>query len=368
MQTNLDQDWDVIVVGAGPAGSLAAREMARQDLSVLLVDKENFPRPKVCGSCLNAGALSLLEKAGLGELPWQLGAQPLRHFLLGAGGKKASLELPLGAAISREALDNALVQKAVESGACFAPRTFASFDTPGVSKWSIQMTHEGKVSTVQAKRIVVADGMAGRSLEKRQEFKFFMRPNPLVGIGASLKEAPDSYEEGIIYMATAKGGYVGAVRVEDDSLNIAAALAPQLLKEEGPAHLVERILKEADFTPLEGLDALTWRGTVPLTRTRRRIAKKNLFVVGDAAAFSEPFTGEGITLAFSSALKVSELITGVSGFSWTPWYQHFIGTRHLRCGQLTQLLRHPQLTQAAVWLLSQIPTLANPLVKQITKA
>src|SRR5262245_23559213 len=46
--------WDVAVVGAGPAGSLAARELARRGASVLLVDRSPFPRPKVCGSCLNA--------------------------------------------------------------------------------------------------------------------------------------------------------------------------------------------------------------------------------------------------------------------------------------------------------------------------
>ena len=60
--------WDVVVVGAGPAGSMAALEIARRGPSVLLVDKARFPRYRVCGCCLNGRALSLLGSAGLGGL------------------------------------------------------------------------------------------------------------------------------------------------------------------------------------------------------------------------------------------------------------------------------------------------------------
>ena len=60
--------WDVAVVGAGPAGSLAARELARRGAAVLLIDRARFPRYKVCGGCLNPRAIRQLEKAGLGNL------------------------------------------------------------------------------------------------------------------------------------------------------------------------------------------------------------------------------------------------------------------------------------------------------------
>ena len=61
--------WEAVVIGAGPAGAVAARELAHQGLSVLLVDKARFPRRKVCGGCLNAAVLMLLEQIGLGDLP-----------------------------------------------------------------------------------------------------------------------------------------------------------------------------------------------------------------------------------------------------------------------------------------------------------
>lgn len=74
--------WDAIVVGAGPAGALAARELARWHCSVLLVDKAVFPRSKVCGCCLNGRALAVLREADLGHLPATLGAVQLADILL----------------------------------------------------------------------------------------------------------------------------------------------------------------------------------------------------------------------------------------------------------------------------------------------
>lgn len=71
------RQWDVAVVGAGPAGALAARQVALAGAAVVLIDKASFPRGKVCGCCVNGAALGVLESVGLGDLPRRLGARPL---------------------------------------------------------------------------------------------------------------------------------------------------------------------------------------------------------------------------------------------------------------------------------------------------
>jgi 2-polyprenyl-6-methoxyphenol hydroxylase-like FAD-dependent oxidoreductase len=76
----------VVVVGAGPAGALAALGLARQGVPVLLVERRRFPRWKVCGACLSGQALAALEQAGQGPLLDQLGARPLRSVQLGLQG------------------------------------------------------------------------------------------------------------------------------------------------------------------------------------------------------------------------------------------------------------------------------------------
>ena len=69
--------WDAVVVGAGPAGAMAAIELGRQGLATLLVERQAFPREKVCGGCLNSRSLAILQEVGLFEDLLAAGAQPV---------------------------------------------------------------------------------------------------------------------------------------------------------------------------------------------------------------------------------------------------------------------------------------------------
>ena len=111
--------WDAIVVGAGPAGAIAAHELARGGASVLLLDRLPFPRWKVCGACLSPGALAVLDDVGLHGLSARLGAVALRRLVLEVRGRKVRLPLEGSVAVSRSALDHALVDAAVAQGAEF---------------------------------------------------------------------------------------------------------------------------------------------------------------------------------------------------------------------------------------------------------
>ncbi len=113
--------WDAIVIGAGPAGSVAALGIARRGLRVLLVERAQFPRYKLCGTCLNADAQAVLADLQLRERLEQLGGVRLDQFVLRARGQQVSLTLPAGIAIRRSRLDAMLVESAVESGADFLP-------------------------------------------------------------------------------------------------------------------------------------------------------------------------------------------------------------------------------------------------------
>ena len=105
----------VTVIGAGPAGAVAARELARRGVNVLLVDKATFPRPKVCGCCLNAAEIATLDAIGLGHVPVAGGAVPLKRVRVAAGRRSAELPLPGGVAVSREALDAAMFETSGEA-------------------------------------------------------------------------------------------------------------------------------------------------------------------------------------------------------------------------------------------------------------
>ncbi len=131
--------WDAIVIGAGPAGSVTARELARRGCRVLMVDKAAFPRAKVCGCCLNGAAVGTLEHLGLGHV--LEGAVPLDRVTVAAGSRTADLRLPRGVALSREVFDARLIDEAVKAGVEFRQET--------VVKLPVSRDPEGSASPVR---------------------------------------------------------------------------------------------------------------------------------------------------------------------------------------------------------------------------
>ena len=210
--------FDAVVIGAGPAGAVAARELARRGCSVLLLDKAHFPRPKVCGCCINAAAVNLLRRLGLAHI---LGnAVPLRDVRLTAGGRAARVRLPGGVSLSREAFDNALVTAARKAGVQFRDGVAAKLGECGPDACEVDLGAE----SVSARVAVIASGLAGNETPPEVDSR--------IGAGVSVPAGlvPPFFTPGTIFMGTTGGGYVGLVRVEDGRLDAAAAFDVAFLK------------------------------------------------------------------------------------------------------------------------------------------
>ena len=111
------QTWDALIVGAGIAGSIAAKGLADQDLRTLVIERGTLPRDKVCGACLNEDAISGLKTAGVWDSLALLGGHDLNRYDIRSETRQARLRLPGGHAVSRYAMDHVLAQRAIESGA-----------------------------------------------------------------------------------------------------------------------------------------------------------------------------------------------------------------------------------------------------------
>jgi flavin-dependent dehydrogenase len=364
------RSWDVVVVGAGPGGAFAARELARWGLAVLLVDKCQFPRSKVCGGCLNGRALAILRSSGLGALPKRQDAQPLHHVWLAAPHRQAQLPLLGGAALSRLALDAALADAAVEAGAAFLPGTQARLGSTTSAGRCVLLRQADCVETVTARLVVAADGLGGRLADPMAPSA---APGSWIGAGALAASGPAFYAPGTIYLACGRGGYVGIVRVELGRLDIAAALDPALVKRLGhPGPAAADIVREAGFPALPEPTVSGWRGTPLLTRASARLAQHRLFVVGDAAGYVEPFTGEGMAWALTAAEAVVPLaVRGLSHWTpsleeeWTQLYRQTVASRQDICRIVVKALRHPALTATVIGLLHRWPALASPLLGRL---
>ena len=367
------QPWDAIVVGAGPAGALAARQLAGQGAAVLLVDKMSFPRWKLCGCCLNGAALAALASVGLGDLPQRLSARPLHRWRLCAAAGQAVCPLPAGVSLSRESFDTALVEEATGAGAAFLDRTQAMMADAGQHFCEVQLSRESQHAVARSRVLLAADGLAGRLLDNHPEFRPAIRPNSPLGAGTALVDGPNVYEDGTIFMACGRGGYVGLVRLEDGRIDIAAALDLSAARTcGGPAALAERILHEVRLPIPRGIRQAHWRGTAALTRRRARVAGQRIFVLGDAATYVEPFTGEGMAWAVTSAIAVAPLAAeGIDRWSaelatrWSKLHRRLVGARQPICQIVGRVLKHPGLAGAAVLVLAQAPWLAAPLIRAV---
>lgn len=369
LSTASRRPWDVAIVGAGPAGALAARELARWGLAVLLIDKSSFPRGKVCGCCLNGRALSILGAVGLGSVT--AAGLPLHRAWLSARGGGALLPLPAGVALSRSTLDAALVEAAVQAGADFLPETQASSGECRGSTRALILRRQTSSVEVSA-RVVLAAGGLGGDFAIGTKARGGVANGSRIGAGMMAASGPAFYEAGTIYLACGHGGYVGLVRVEGGQLDIAAALDPAWIRRAGgPGAAASAILAEAGLSPVAALTDGAWRGTPPLTRHAGRLAAERLFVLGDAAGYVEPFTGEGIGWALASAVAVVPLVVrGVRRWEpalagqWDRVYRQTVAGRQLSCRALAALLRRPRLTRGLIFLLAYLPRLAEPVVRR----
>lgn len=361
--------WDLLVAGAGPAGALLAQRVAADGLAVLLVDRQSFPRDKVCGGCLSARTLEELHRAGLGAFVDSLGATSLRRLRLGGWGRTADLSLPGGIAVSRRALDAALVEAAIASGAHFLPRHAVGIGPVCGDTREIELISTTSRHTARARIVADASGLGSRLVSVATVRR---SRRPRIGCNAVVEAANEAYRPGTIYMAVGRSGYVGATRLEDGRLNVAAALDQRAMRDHGPGALVDEVLREAGFGSIEATTSASWSGTPVLSQQPRQRAGERVFSVGDAAGYVEPFTGEGVGWALRSAALLAPIVSrAVSSWSddmmvvWSETYSTELARSQRACRALAWLLRRPLAVRCVVSVLARRPALAAPFVRHL---
>jgi flavin-dependent dehydrogenase len=176
-------------------------------------------------------------------------------------------------------------------------------------------------------------------------------------------------------MSTARAGYVGLVRLEDDRLNVAAALDATAVDRGGSlAETARCVIESAGFPQIEALRDAAWFGTPALTRSTRPLASQRVFLIGDAAGYVEPFTGEGIAWAFASAKSVVPLVQcacqrwdSLLESTWNDDWLHAVGKHQGWCRRLARLLRYPTALSALTRVVGACPWLAGPVVRRLNR-
>lgn len=379
--SDLVDTWDAVVVGAGPAGGVSALRLAEAGHRVLLVEAKSFPRPKVCGGCLNRRAWSVLAACGLAGPIEQAGAVELERLHLICGRRSADWAMPTMRALSRAKLDEIIARAAAERGATFLSATQArvAVAPPGADWISVQLKHrDGHSATVRSRVVIAADGLAHSSLADHPAAASRVAYGSRIGLGTNLCDDQPSYPAGRLTMVVGRAGYVGITRLEQERLNLAAALTAASLRAGEAAgsgaagSVVGQMLREAGLKVPDGLAEAQWSGTPALTRESRRWAARRVFLVGDAAGYVEPFTGEGMSWALGGGYEVCQYaelaISGWSDSLATEWHQRWrkrVRRHQTICRGLAWLLRRPQLAQAALGGVQRAPWLPNWIMERV---
>ena len=285
--------FDVAIVGAGPAGSVAAHRLATAGASVLLVDKAVFPRDKPCGGGVTGRAARLLPfsiepvvEDVVDRLECRLGYG--RRFVRRA-------RAPLAYMTQRVRLDQFLVQKAAEAGADVRDGVKVADVRPDA------LTVDG--TEIDARIVIGADGCNGsaaRQLGLAQEIVHG------VALEANYPHDARFAHAMVLDIAAVRGGY-GWVFPKGDHVNVGVGGD----ESEGPrlrAHL-RRCCEAHGIDPDSAREARGYR--LPMRRPGTELARGTAAVIGDAAGLVDPFSGDGMYEAFLSAQLVTEAALAV---------------------------------------------------------
>ncbi|HLL13404.1 MAG TPA: FAD-dependent monooxygenase, partial [Rubrivivax sp.] len=229
--------YDAIIVGAGPAGSTAAILLARAGWRVAIVEKHVFPRRKVCGECLSAASLTLLDALGIGGRAAALAGAPLRHVALVCGERMLRAPLPprmgsghrWGIALSREHLDALLLDAAQQHGVeRFQPWQAHRIDsTPGQCRCHIRSSVLGQERLLSAPVLIDAHG-AWEALHAPPEGQRTIHmPDDLLAFKANFMGV--ALEAGVLPVLSFPGGYGGLVMAGDGAATFAFCIRRDVL-------------------------------------------------------------------------------------------------------------------------------------------
>jgi menaquinone-9 beta-reductase len=304
------EHFDVAIIGAGPAGSSAAITLARKGYSVALLDKEQFPREKLCGDFLNPISWPLLRELDVEKEILARSHEKVTTFRFSSfSGEEAEVPLPssedgtvFGLGLRRFELDYVLLKKAESEGARdFQECKLRKLERESQS-WLLRFNRAGVIEELRATVLIGADGRnswVGHHLGITSSAAMQGR-----AIGFQLRLKSPKATTGKVEIHLFPGGYAGLVGLGGNMLNLCVAVNKARFQH---YRSLERLLQSC-LSVNPHLESILHRSepvgesssVYPVYFPPRRSYGDRVLFVGDAARVNEPVTGEGIYFALKS--------------------------------------------------------------------
>jgi len=368
----MHQRCEAVVVGAGPAGSATAVALARSGHEVLLLDAAQFPRRKACAEYISPGGAAILERLGAFGVLGANAGRWLDGMLIRAPSGASRLvdyrdrdgQPRQGLSIARTCLDSALVELAVENGV----RVRQGCRVAGLSYEGGRVTgvHLANGDTVSAQLVIGADGWHSVIARAAGPPRRVLWPRRL-GLVAHMSGVAWPERSGQMWVG--QHGYVGVAPLDNDG-TLTVGLVRRM-----PAHGRASDLFDTELAQYPVLAARlgagqrteSIMGIGPLARRVRACAGQGWLLVGDAAGFFDPFTGEGIFRALRGAEIAATYANAVltSGGDDPACYAHERRRAFAAKERLTRLIQVfvqvPSLLELALRRLQERPAVAQQL-------
>ncbi len=301
----ISSTFDIIIVGGGLAGLSSSIHLSKENLRVLVIEKNNYPKHKVCGEYISNEVLPYLEFLDIDV--FKLGAKKINKFQLSTTkGQLISADLPLGGfGISRFCLDEALANKAIENGVEMLQDTVEDIQFSNDS-FSVETKSR---KTFKAKIVIGAYGKRA-NLDVKLDRKFIKTKSPYLAVKTHVK---GDFPNDLVALHNFEGGYCGVSKVEDDSINLCYITNFKSFKKYKD---IDEFQEKVVFNN-EHLRAIFSETTPvfekPLTISQisfedKKPVENHIIMCGDTAALIHPLCGNGMSMAIRSAQIASDLI------------------------------------------------------------
>lgn len=365
-------NYDIIIVGGGPAGAACGALLARAGLPVLICEKAEFPRDKLCGECVNPRSWRYFELLGVAERLRALNLRSIESFRVTAmDGTFASGTIPTLSgspffSLSRSILDSLLLNNARESGASVL-NAAAVINIRRTTDWQV-MTVSGEKFT--ARFLVGADGR--NSLVARRVSNGTERGSRTDNrVGVQWHTVPQPQIGSAVEMLLFDSGYGGVVNVGNNRANIALVTRPdiaQLARRNFSLFLDKTLFR--NVTARQRLESPTPAGDIhtasPITPTLHQSIYPTAFLIGDARQTVEPFTGEGIFFALQDAFLVAEKI--LTRYGRNHPVRPLRAYRWFANAFVSPSLRNPVIAHQIIRIASRAPVTAQAVLQYLFSA
>jgi len=297
--------FNVIVVGGGLAGLASATHLSKKGLSVLLIEKHEYPKHKVCGEYISNEVLPYLN--ALDFNPFDYGAKNIVDFTLSTPGSRSiTTKLTTGGfSISRYCIDWELSKKAKQYGA----------EILHVNVTDIQFkNNQFKVFTNQNKQytseLVIGSFGKRSNLDVQMSRDFIQKPSPFLGVKAHYK---GDFPEDAVGLHNFEGGYCGVSKVENDHINVCYIADFKSFKEyKNIDDFQQKVLSQNKYLK-KVFDTYELAFEKPLSISQVSFSEKqpvenHILMCGDSSGMIHPLAGNGMSMAIRAAQMASQKI------------------------------------------------------------